>query len=145
MRDWLAGDWGIVFSHPRDFQYSGLESDRWLSILHDEFLKRGVRPLACCGAGLALDRSWVGDVVNDRRVVLLERGLRPGGDIVDLPLRALRDDIVGTTDRFALIVDDTMRRRGVLKYTQGRSSISPLDLLSSIDAMRRRADVRKAA
>ena len=30
-------------------------------------------------------------------------------------------------------------RRGVLKYSAGRSSVSPLDLLASIDAFRRSA------
>jgi hypothetical protein len=42
-------------------------------------------------------------------------------------------------------VDAQLRRRGVLKYSAGRSSISPLDLLASIDALRRRNGARIAA
>ncbi len=47
LREWLAGDWGLLFSHPQDFQDQGLESDRWLAILCEEFRVRGVKPLAC--------------------------------------------------------------------------------------------------
>jgi alkyl hydroperoxide reductase subunit AhpC len=146
LRDWLRGDWAMLFSHPADFQYQGLEIDRWLSILRDEFRSRGVRPLACKRGAAELDGSWVSDLIADRGLVRLEAGNHSDNDeIVDLPLRTLREDIIGMPPRFVLIVDDELRRRGVLKYSAGRANVSPLDLLGSIDLLRRRHAARIAA
>jgi hypothetical protein len=130
LHDWLQSDWTILFSHPVDFQYQGLEHDRWLVILREEFGVRGVRPLACKQAVAALERDWVGDLTGDRSLVRL--------DPSDLRSRCLREDIVSMPARFVLIVDQQLRRRGVLKYSAGRSNISPLDLLATVDALRRR-------
>jgi hypothetical protein len=84
-----------------------------------------------------LDTGWASDLTGDRSLLRLE--------CVDVPSRTLREDIMGMPSRFALIVDAQLRRRGVLKYSAGRSSISPLDLLASIDALRRRNGARIAA
>jgi hypothetical protein len=37
LRDWIGEDWGLLFSHPLDFQDQGTEYDRWLGILRQEF------------------------------------------------------------------------------------------------------------
>jgi hypothetical protein len=74
LRDWLAGDWALLFSHPADFQDQGLERDRWLEILRDEFRVRGVRPVACspsADAGATADDSWAGELIYDHRVLRL--------------------------------------------------------------------------
>jgi len=139
LREWLAGDWGLVFSHPDDFQSGGLEIDRWLSILRDEFFRRGVRPLACTRAPPTRDTSWVSQIVSDERVVVLRESAAAAPGIVDLPQRSLREDMLGLRERFALIIDENLHQRGILKYSPGRSSVSPFDLLSLIDALRRRA------
>jgi hypothetical protein len=141
LRDWLGGDWALLFSHPADFQDQGLERDRWLEILRDEFRARGVRPVACSqsadpAAEAGADDSWAGELISDYRLLRLHA--TPAGDsVVDLPARNLRADILALPPRFVLIIDDSLARRGVLKYSAGRSSVSPLDLLASIDAFRR--------
>ena len=150
LRDWLRGDWAMLFSHPADFQYQGLEIDRWLSILREEFRSRAVRPLACKRGVAELDGSWVSDLIADRSLVRLESTASAEAEDlpnvpVDLPARALRADILGLPPRFVLIVDDELRRRGVLKYSTGRANVSPLDLLASIDLLRRRNAARIAA
>ena len=65
------------------------------------------------------------------------RALRDSARQKLLAARNLRADILGLPPRFVLIVDESLTRRGVLKYSAGRSSVSPLDLLASIDAFRR--------
>jgi hypothetical protein len=139
LRDWLGGDWALLFSHPADFQDRGLERDRWLEILRDEFRVRGVRPVACsqsADTGAGADDSWAGELICDYRLLRLQSEAA-GDGVIDLPARNLRADILGLPPRFVLIIDESLTRRGVLKYSAGRSSVSPLDLLASIDAFRR--------
>jgi alkyl hydroperoxide reductase subunit AhpC len=137
LRDWLQGDWAIVFSHPSDFRYDGLESDRWLAILRSEFVSRGVRPLACRRGAAEVDAGWTSELDGDGAPVRL--------DASDLRSRALRQRLLGMPPRFVMIVDETLGERAVLKYSAGRTSASPLDLLASVDAMRRRGGTRIAA
>ena len=141
LRDWLGGDWALLFSHPADFQDQGLERDRWLEILRDEFRARGVRPVACSqsagpAADAGADDSWAGELICDYRLLRLQSAAADDG-VIDLPARNLRADILALPPRFVLIIDEALARRGVLKYSAGRSSVSPLDLLASIDAFRR--------
>jgi hypothetical protein len=44
-----------------------------------------------------------------------------------------------------LIIDGALKRRGVLRYSAGRSDVSVFDLLASIDALRRPQKLGKAA
>jgi alkyl hydroperoxide reductase subunit AhpC len=144
LHDWLNGDWALVFSHPTDFQDNGLEQDRWLAILREEFRARSVRPLACRRAAGDADDSWVGELIRDHRLLRLRAADSTRMDVIDLATRNLRDEIASLTSRFVLIIHPSLQPRGVLKYSAGRSSISPLDLLGSIDALRRRSPYRPA-
>jgi hypothetical protein len=144
LRDWLGGDWGLLFSHPMDFQDGGMEHDRWLEILRDEFRARSVRPLACRRAAGDADASWVGELIHDHRLVRLHAPDAIGEDVIDLAARHLGAEIARLNSHFALILDSSLQSRGVLKYSAGRTSVSPLDLLGSIDALRRRAPRNRA-
>jgi alkyl hydroperoxide reductase subunit AhpC len=138
LREWLDGDWALLFSHPADFEDEGLERDRWLEILRDEFRARGVRPVACRRAAGDADGSWAAELIGDHRLLRLEPAAATDDSVIDLSARSLREDILGLIPRFVLIIDESLNRRGVLKYSAGRSTVSPLDLLASIDAFRRR-------
>ena len=145
LRAWLAGNWGLLFSHPEDFQYRGFESDRWLAVMHEEFEGCGVRPLAlalACRAGRRIrDGSWVSAMTGDWRVINLHAAMparaTSAEEIVDLNARLIQADIAQLQTRFVLIVDAGLRRRGLLRYSAGGTGVSPLDLLASIQAMRR--------
>jgi hypothetical protein len=141
LRDWLAGDWCLLFSHPQDFQCRGLEVDRWLDILRDEFRAQRVRPLACAGAAVR-DTTWTGELFGDDRIVVLQR---QSEGTVDLAARALCSDLCRMQERFVLIIDEALRRRGVLMYASTRCTISPFDLLASVSAMQRPRELRRAA
>jgi hypothetical protein len=146
LREWLQGDWAMIFSHPNDFQYQGLETDRWLAIVREEFQLRGVRALSRRLDAALLDPIWVGELCADRRPVRIEPADETHiPEIVDLPARALREELLGLGPRFVLIVDEQLRRRGVFKYSTAGANVSPLDLLASIDALRRRGTQRIAA
>ena len=120
-----------------DFQDQGLEHDRWLEILRDEFRARGVKPIACRRPAGVPDGSWVGELICDYGLLRLEGAAADDG-VIDMAARHLRAEILDSPPRFVLIVDESLNRRGILKYSAGRSTVSPLDLLASIDAFRRR-------
>jgi hypothetical protein len=138
LRDWLDGHWGLLCSHPDDFEDRSLESDRWLQILRSEFGASGVKPIACRCSGGEPDRSWVRSVTADERRVRLTHH-----EVIDIRARRLRDAIVSVAaERFVLVVDPVLRRRAAWRYGPFGAVISPLALLSVINVMRRATTVR---
>ena len=112
VRDWLGEDWALLFSHPADFQDQGLERDRWLEILRDEFRALGVRPIACRRIGADADGSWVGELLCDHRLLRLQAAAAADDGVVDMAARNLRDEILRLPPRFVLIIDESLHRRG---------------------------------
>jgi len=151
LRDWLAGDWCLLFSHPEDFEPRGLEADRWLEIVRDACRRSRVRPLRYAAVPLP-DHSWTARVVADDGIVVLARSHRPAvsapgpaGDIADLCAHALHAELAAASSRCVFILDESLQRRGLLSYMPGSNRVSTLDLLASVQALRRDIDVRRAA
>jgi hypothetical protein len=135
LREWLDGKWGLLLSHPSDFEDYGLERDRWLEILRAEFHAFGVKPITCrCVSGVP-DRGWVDAVTDDERRVRLTYG-----EVIDIPARRLRDQAIEVSGRFAMVVDSSLQTHIVLVYRCGMRPLmsSPLDLLGPIGKLRRK-------
>jgi alkyl hydroperoxide reductase subunit AhpC len=132
LSEWLVNDWALLFSHPQDFRNDSIEADRWLSIMHDEFLDRGVRPLALSRSPLELDRGWVSEIIADESPVTLDSNRRSSA------ADTLRHQLDSQHGRYVVIIDPELEQRGVLRYMHvAPEPLSPLDLLHSVDAMRR--------
>ena len=77
-----------------------------------------------------------------------EHGEEPpfaAADVVSFGARRLRGEVLTLGPGFVLIVDGSLKRRGVFKYVPGRAEVSIQDLLASVDALRGIATVGKAA
>ncbi len=134
LRDWLDGKWGLLLSHPSDFEDHSLERDRWLEILREAFRTSGVKPIAYRHAEGAPDRGWVSTVIGDENRVRLTHG-----DVIDIAARRLRDQVMDIpVARFAVVVDPSLLCHGVLMYQQGSciATTSPLDLLGPVMTLR---------
>jgi hypothetical protein len=133
LREWLDGNWGLLLSHPSDFEDQSVERDRWLEVLGAQFRASGVKPIAYrCMSGEP-DRGWVSTVIDDERRVRLTYS-----EVIDIPARRLRDQASEVPARFAIVVDPSLTSHVVLMYLAGTLlTISPLDLLGSIGKLRR--------
>jgi alkyl hydroperoxide reductase subunit AhpC len=132
LREWLSGNWGMLLSHPSDFEDQSTERDRWLEIIQNDFRASGVKPIACRHTGGEPDRGWISTVMGDERRVRLTYG-----DAIDIAARRLRDQVVGVpTTRFAMVVDPSLNCQGVLMYQRCPIGISPLELLGPIAKLR---------
>jgi alkyl hydroperoxide reductase subunit AhpC len=135
--EWLGDDWALLFSHPGDFSSDGFECDRWLSILHDEFQHRGVRPVALGRSASQRDRSWVSEVIADDALLTLES---PAQHAAADSLRQLLENIDG---HYVFIIDSDLECQGIQKYRRSSAErLSPLDLLGTVDTIRHRQSWR---
>ena len=134
LREWLDGAWGLLLSHPADFEDQSPENDRWLQIVTQRFQTSGVRPIVCRRAGGELDDGWVSQVCGDQARVRLTHD-----EVVDLAARRLRDTILAIpASRFIVVVDPSLEHRKTWIYGNSlaaSTAMSPLDLLGGINAL----------
>jgi hypothetical protein len=141
LRAWLAGRWGILFSHPEDFAQEQLELDRWISVLNQGFRAQGVAAVALLRAGHNPEQGWLGRLATLTRdsAAALSLDLPQPAALADFAAGALRADITRNGPRFALIIDSDLRCRRALSYRSRGELPSPLDLIGWAVALRKRA------
>jgi alkyl hydroperoxide reductase subunit AhpC len=152
LHEWLGGNWALLFSNPEDFppqclqqgRPPGREKDHWLDALRHEFRSRSLNAVAVKRDGTP-ELSWIDELHSDRQSIRLSEPPFAAGDELSLAVRALRGELLTLQSRFVLFIDGCLKRRGVLKYTVGRHSVSALDLLASVDALRSRRLMGRAA
>jgi hypothetical protein len=144
LHEWLCGDWALLFSNPEDFQPNACEKNRWLDGLRQEVDARALRALAVKRDGPP-EGSWIDELHFDPQPVRLREPAFVAGDALSFAARALRGELLTLQTRFVVFIDGALKRRGLLKYSAGRHSVSALDLLVSVDALRSRRLIGRAA
>lgn len=136
LRAWLRDSWAILFSHPDDFVSYDLEMDRWLVITRRAFAERRIQPIGLASPTLDPEHSWVTQVSGDNRAVWLEEPAQQHSGPVDLQAPVLREAIERADQRFAMIIDNTLRIQKMFTYNVPSNLPSPLALLGWADALR---------
>lgn len=144
LHHWLGGDWTLLFSDPEDFRPQAAEGDQRLVDLRREFNARGLRAIAVRRDGRPRP-SWLDDLQLDSETVRLREPAFAAADSISFAARALRGELLTLQSRYVAFIDGALKRRGLLKYSAGRQSISIPDLLISVDALRSRNLIARAA
>lgn len=128
LREWLDGRWAILFSHPDDFVRCELELDRWLGIAGSAFQHARIRPIALARRTCPIDQGWVSQLSGDHCLVSLHERWN-GRALLDFPSSRLRACIDSIDERFAMVIDPTLRQRRTWMYGAADQPPSPLDLV----------------
>jgi alkyl hydroperoxide reductase subunit AhpC len=138
--EWLGGHWGILFSHPGDFEQEQLERDRWLSVLRRSFSAHDVRAVAVARDGREARQNshgWLAELDVSCAAVL---AMAPSaeGALLDPRYDALRAEIAHGGARFAMIIDPDLRCRRAVRYRAPVGLPSPIELIGWVVALRNR-------
>lgn len=134
LRNWLAGQWAVLFSNPEHFAPHPSTPTGFITMLADDFVAAQVKPLTLSRSG-EVTASWLDYAGTDSAVIRLE--VSRNEPIVDLAERTLASIVTQLHSPFAIIVDALGRCRSTItyKYATGRSRTIN-EVLSMVQVLR---------
>lgn len=140
LREWLAGHWAILFSHPGDFDQEQLGRDRWLAVVSRSFSTHGLRAMALTRYGYGArgaSEGWLAELGGGCAAVLSTAPPVPGA-VLDFRAATLRAEIARSGPRFAMIIDSGLHCRRTMHYRAAIDLPSPVELAGWAVALRER-------
>jgi alkyl hydroperoxide reductase subunit AhpC len=133
--EWLGSNWGVLFSHPKDFTPVCTTELGLTAKLKAEFDRRGVKVLAVSVDPVASHKSWIGDIDETQ-------GTRVNFPILGEPDRKVAD-LYGMihpnasdtlTVRSVFVIDPAKKIRATITYpaSTGRNFDEILRLIDSL-------------
>jgi alkyl hydroperoxide reductase subunit AhpC len=133
--DWLGANWGLLFSHPKDFTPVCTTELGRAATLKGEFDRRGVRILAVSVDGLESHERWIKDIEDTQGVKfnfpILADSDRKVSTLYDMIHPEANDTF---TVRSVFLIDDKRKIRAIITYpaSTGRSFDEILRVIDSL-------------
>ncbi len=133
--EWLGSDWGVLFSHPKDFTPVCTTELGRASSLKSEFDKRGVKLLAVSVDSVADHERWVGDIEETQGVKqafpILGDSDRKVANLYDMIHPEANDTL---SVRSVFFVDPKEKIRAIITYpaSTGRNFTEILRVIDSL-------------
>jgi hypothetical protein len=127
LHDWLGGASAILFSNPEDFQSHQYGS--CLAATRMDFGLHGLKALA-----VNRDAGPAPAIASTTQAVWLREPPFAAADPVSFAARTLRGELLTARARFVMLIDGSLKRRAMFKYSG--SAVATTDLLAALDAMR---------
>ena len=133
--EWLGSDWGVLFSHPKDFTPVCTTELGRAAKLKPEFAKRGVKLIALSVDPVESHQRWIGDIEETQDVKfnfpLLGDADRKVSSLYDMIHPEANDTL---TVRSVFVIDSNKKIRASITYpaSTGRNFDEILRLIDSL-------------
>lgn len=143
LHPWLNGQWALLLSHPEDFYWSGLESDRWLVLLENALVAAKLKPLTFASERFD-DYGWFASI-GGAQIVLHSVTDMPSLKRIDPRVRRFTRTIPRESNRFAMILDALAYPRWECTYSLPKRAIPIFDLIAIAENLRNKAPIGLAS
>ena len=133
--EWLGDNWGLLFSHPRDFTPVCTTELGYTARLRSEFARRSVKVLAVSVDDVGSHQTWIGDIERTQNAVvefpLVADPDRRVADLYDMIHPNASDT---ATVRTVFVIDPRRRIRAMITYpaSTGRNFDEILRVIDSL-------------
>jgi len=144
LREWLGGQWAVLFSNPEDFAPHPTTPEGFITLLADDFAACGAKPISFdAGSGTESTPSWLDFAGTDATKIVLNSDAQ-AGQIVDLAERTLAmklDRLLNQLpSRFVIVLDEKARCRTTITYNRSPTARNRTieDVLTVVQVLRHR-------